>query len=136
MKRLFTLLLLTCFAFVANAQVGTLISTTNSKALDTVTNTATKYVGIQINGAAEQLSFVATVTKLTGTVGGTVSLLGSIDGTNFGKADTTTYTPTDVAGGQSFSWYMTPSRFIYYRVSYTGAASSTATIQAKSLTRK
>lgn len=136
MKKLFTLLTLVMFAFMANAQLAPLISTTNNKALDTVTNTASKSLVVAVSGPQSIVTIVATVTKISGTVAGTVRLLGSIDGVNYTAADATTYTATDVAGGQSTSWIVTPSKYVNYKVTYTGTGTMVASLAAKSMARK
>ena len=116
---------------------------------DTVTNTGTNYLtsGYPQSGSTYSGSPVAIVnpayyttvqvniTKISGTVAGTVTLQGSIDGTNFSTATsgmlaiTATYTATDVAS-QSKNWIIAGNPYRFYRVSWTGTGTMAASMTA------
>lgn len=104
--------------------------------IDTVTNTATKYlVTGKLVDKYKAVSVVATVTEISGTTGGTVSLEASWDGTNwysvYASADSTyTFTPADQTAAQSYRWKLTDFGDAYLRVKYTGTGTMSAKIQA------
>lgn len=97
---------------------------------DTTTNTATSYVGLGVSNWYNTVTIQSVVTKISGTVAGTVTLQGSIDGTNYvtvssSYADVTSYSPTDVATSSKI-FIVTGSPYRYYRLSYTGAGTMSA----------
>lgn len=77
------------------------------------------------------------VTKASGTVAGTITLQGSLDGTNFHALNTldsqtalATITAADAT--RSYSWTITGGRYPYYRVSWTATtATFVAYLEAK-----
>lgn len=106
-------------------------------ATDTVTNTATQYVEVSIPGNADFITFQAILTEISGTTAGTVSILGSLDGTTFkvlpvmdSQTGLATATATDVAA-QSFIWRLTGNPCPYYRISWTGSGTMAATIAGR-----
>jgi hypothetical protein len=114
---------------------------------DTVTNTATRFLTSQRSGgSATTTSIVVTVTELTGTSGGTLTLYGCNTGCTktsttaaawvlVRQPDTqtgvTTITATDTAGSTPYAWNITGSPYTYYRVQYVGAGTGTQTFAAK-----
>lgn len=112
--------------------------------LDTVTNTGTNYLTniapiAQTPGAQRTVLVVWTATKQSGTVAGTVTLQGSLDGTNFftltgGTAGVQTgaFTATNVAS-QTTAWTVNANYCKYYRVTWTGTGTMAATQAAKVL---
>lgn len=108
--------------------------------IDTVTNTGTAYVTTKVLEPTSQeitsTTIQVVVTKISGIVGGTISLLGSIDGTNF-KALVTEETQTALAtitatdGSSTYHWRLKGSPFTYYRVSWTGTGTMAASFSAK-----
>ncbi len=97
---------------------------------DTTTNTATSYVTLPVQNWYNTVTIQSVVTKISGTVAGTVTLQGSIDGTNYvtvnsSYADVTSYSPTDVATSSKL-FVVTGSPYRYYRLSYTGAGTMSA----------
>lgn len=80
---------------------------------------------------------VATViTKVSGTVGGSVALQGSIDGINYyAISGASNLTLTDVAS-QGTLWTLTNSPYSYYRVLSTGTGTMRAVVTAKILPKK
>lgn len=138
--------------FMPNAQSGgtgvlySLKSTTYPALIkDTVTNTATNSVTLQVQNWYETLSIQPIVTKLSGTAAGTVTLQGSNDGTNFvtvntkylstldpyftsGAAATLTVTNVTTTTG---IFVILGSPYQYYRLSYTGSGTMSCTLQGK-----
>lgn len=97
---------------------------------DTTTNTATSYVTLPVSNWYNTVTIQSVVTEISGTTAGTVTLQGSIDGTNFvtvnsSYADVTSYSPTDVATSSKL-FVVTGSPYRYYRLSYTGAGTMSA----------
>lgn len=97
---------------------------------DTTTNTGVSFVGIGVTEWYNTVTIQSVVTKISGTVAGTVTLQGSIDGTNYvtvnsSFADVTSYSPTNVATSSKL-FVVTGSPYRYYRLSYTGAGTMAA----------
>lgn len=108
---------------------------------DTVTNTGTAYLTTRVLGNKANVTTTViqvVVTKISGTVGGTISLQGSIDGTNF-KALPTKETATALAtitaadASSTYHWRIDHNPYSYYRVSWTGTGTMAASFTAKLL---
>ena len=130
MKKILSILVLIAFAFSVNAQQSPKLVTTTSygNTLDTVVNTATKVttatkVGSWYANASVQAQVI--LTKISGTVGGSLGLYGSMDGTNWTLCETVT-TPSDASANYFIT---TTKRYYYYRISYTGATTQSASIK-------
>lgn len=123
----------------AKAQVKTFLSP-YSLSSDTVTNTGTAYLTLQNKGDGASTVIQVNVTKISGTVGGTISLQGSLDGTNF-KALNTEETQTALAtitatdANNVYHWRLKGNPFLYYRVSWTGTGTMAASFTASLLSR-
>lgn len=107
-------------------------------ATDTVTNAGTAYVSTRLVERRNHSSEViwVTVTKLSGTVAGTITLQGSMDGTNYkainaNDSQTALATVTATDATNTYHWRLLGGGFNYYRVTWTGAATMAATIGAK-----
>jgi len=107
-------------------------------ALDTVTNSGTSYITTAVVSPAPAVTSTiwVSVTKISGTVGGTITLQGSLDGTNFKALYTLntatalpTFTATDATN--TYHWIITGSPMRYYRVSWTGTGTMSASFSAK-----
>lgn len=116
-------------AFTATAQLAPKALTTTSygNLLDTVTNTATKVTTpFRVTNWKVGITGHVVVTKISGTVGGTLALQGSMDGTNWSTIGSTS-TPSDATANYAFNttvgWY-------YYRFSYAGTGTMSASIKA------
>jgi hypothetical protein len=130
------------FAVVSFGQVVDLTSPNGvTFKIDTVSNTGTAYLTNvnPISVATSQSTVIqVVVTKISGTVGGTISLQGSIDGVNF-KALNTAETQTALAtitatdASNSYHWRLNGCPFLYYRVSWTGTGTMSASFSAKLL---
>lgn len=144
MKLKFIGLLLVAFlgiAAVSQAQVATFYNSLGTLLLtDTVTNTGVGVVSTTTALSSTQdydgTTVQVVVTKISGTVGGTISLQGSLDGTNW-KALNTAETQTALAtitatdASNVYHWRLSGSPFLYYRVSWTGTGTMAATVAAK-----
>lgn len=139
-KILKTLALLMMFALGVSAQSTSTVTLkvrfANADVLtDTVTNTATGYVSTltAIVNPALSTTVQVNIVKISGTVAGTVTLQGSVDNvywstaTSGALAITATYTATDVAT-QSKNWVIANSPYKYYRATWTGTGTMSATI--------
>lgn len=132
MKRIVFILLLSVVGYFANAQYASVkpvaVTTTSyGNALDTVTNTATKTTTpFRVSNFHTGVSAEAVVTKISGTVGGTLALQGSLDGTNWVTIGNAT-TPSDASANYSFN---TTAAWYYYRISYTGTGTMSASIKS------
>lgn len=117
-----------------------------SVALDTVTNAGTKTLtSARTSLSYKTISIDVTVTKLSGTIAGTITLQGSVNGTNYVTVPTAfietpsgqapystggaaTFTATNVAT-QTKIWSIIGNPYAYYRVSYTGSGTMVGTIK-------
>jgi hypothetical protein len=145
MKKLFIMmalmLSLTSFAQVTGpkltyAAVGNLLSSPTHAATDTITNTTVKYQYGIVNGANVHFTIQATLTKISGTVAGTVKPQGSVDGVNYVDiAGQTAFTLTDVAS-QTCAFFIVASPFQFYRVVVTPSGTQSTKIASLGLVRK
>ena len=143
MRKLILGLLLCVAGIAAQAQASqSLLSTPYLLTRDTVVNTATVTLTskrVPTTAGANVTVYIA-VTKISGTVGGTITLMGSVDGTNF-KAINTVDTQTALAtitatdASNTYHWRLNGNPFPYYRVSWTGtgtmSASFVSSLQAR-----
>lgn len=105
--------------------------------VDTVTNTGTGvlYTKSRVSGPGV-VSFQVTVTKVSGTVAGSITVLGSLDGLTF-KAISTRETQTAVTAitatdaSSTYLVRLTDSPFLWYAVSWTGSGTMVATFTGK-----
>lgn len=119
---------------------------------DTVANSGTGYVEYRVRGWYNTVSIQAVATKISGTAAGTVTLQGSLDGTNFVtvptnylfdvtgqepyKVDgTATLTVTDVTTSTKI-FTVIGSPFQYYRLSYTGSGTMSVRLRGYLLGNK
>lgn len=108
---------------------------------DTVTNAGTSYLGnttaVKCNGP---VTVHVVATKISGTVGGTITLQGGFDATNV-KALVTEETQTALAtitasdGSTNYHWRLKNNPFSHYRVSWTGTGTMSASFTAKLVCR-
>jgi len=139
-------ILILCFALAlgvtAKAQLITFYQPLGTNvASDTVTNSATNYLtSREIVGYKNAVVVQVVVTKISGTVGGTISLLGSVDGTNFKALNTeetqtalATITATDASN--VYHWRIKGNPFAKYRVSWTGTGTMAASFSVKAMAR-
>lgn len=106
---------------------------------DTIANTATGYVTKTVPNYWEYVAIQAVVTKLSGTAGGTVTLQGSIDGTNYVTVKaaylngTATLSVSNVTTNTKI-FVVTGSPYKYYRLSYTGSGTMSCKLNGYILT--
>lgn len=113
-----------------------------SSVKDTVSNAGTAY--LQTGPIADKTTTVTVVinaTELSGTTAGTITLFGSLDGTNWIALTDSTAVPaiaaktaTDVAT-QSFMWRVSDNPVRYYRVSWTGSGTMSDWFTAQLIVR-
>lgn len=130
-----------------------LVGGTYGFTVDTVVNTASVTKFILVKGSYQNISIQAVITKISGTVAGTVTPVGSNDGVNFvdisrpSIAETTlrpaykdtliptnvttntkiyNFTPSVATDGQASSY----GTYLYYGLKYTGAGTMSATFKA------
>jgi hypothetical protein len=125
-------------AFVAppkqSAAQVSLISTGNSLAKDTVTNTAVKVLVTKVPGYQATVGIQVNVTKISGTLAGTIIPVASIDGVTYFPAGSGTFTATDVASQGTL--FAPPLGYLYYGVQWTGTGTMSGSITAKLIARK
>lgn len=122
-----------------------------SHTTDTITNTATNSVSIQVQNWYQSLTIQANLVKISGTQAGTLTLQGSNDGVNYvtvpiAYIKTNAYTPGVYGGSatatatnvatQTFSWTIKNSPYEYYAVSWTGSGTMSSTLSAVLLPSK
>lgn len=134
------LFVLFAVALSIGAQAQTSFKSVYNLTTDTVVNTATQYMQVRNGGPASSATVEVIVTKISGTVGGTITLQGSMDGTNYKALNTpntqtalATITATDATN--RYHWWLSGNPFPYYRVSWTGTGTMSASIAAKILSR-
>jgi hypothetical protein len=139
MKKFIVLILTLALGVSVNAQVFDLYQPLGTRVTsDTVTNTATAYLTTVVVSPAPAVTSTiwVAVTKISGTVGGTITLQGSLDGTNYKAAYAlntatalATFTATDASN--TYHWIISGSPYKYYRVSWTGTGTMAASFTAQ-----
>lgn len=91
---------------------------------DTITNAGTAYVGKAFTGAARAFGVQVAITKVSGTLAGTLTFAGSVDGTNFFTIGST-QTITDTAGTKYYLFTLDGNLapYTHYRVTGGGGTS-------------
>lgn len=125
--------LLTLFATAQNESKTMLGS--NGLAVDTVSNTGTETWTLRVPGFHKTVAVQFIATKISGTIAGSVTLQGSLNGTSWATVPgTSAFTATDVAS-QSAVFKLDNSGFSYYRISWTGTGTMSASGRAYLLAR-
>lgn len=126
---LFSLALLLSFTSVASAQSFPM--TGNDVVL---TGSATVACSLKVSNPYSTVSVQTVFTKTSGTLAGTATLQGSIDGVTWETipvslvaGGASTYTVTDVAS-QGKTFVITGSPFLWYRVIWTGTGTMVGTV--------
>jgi hypothetical protein len=134
--------LVALLSIASNAQVAPFFNPLSTAGVfpqsDTVINTATAFITSRALRDVPVLytTVQVNVTKISGTVGGTISLLGSLDGVNY-KAIVTRETQTALAtvtaadATSAYHWRLDGSPYLYYRVSWTGTGTMSASFSAQ-----
>lgn len=107
--------------------------------LDSSVNAGTSSITTgRVGGSGTSTTIVLTATEISGTGAGTLTLLGSIDGTNFEvipTPNTVTATPTqtltDTSGAKRYTWILSGSPCLYYRITHSGGTTMVYTFGAR-----
>lgn len=141
MRKIFILIALFACSLGLQAQVN-MSMTGSHAALDTVTNTGTTTWTSSRVPVAGGLNVTVhiTVTKISGTVGGTITLQGSLDGVTWkamNTVDTATALATTTAtdASNTYHYRLLGNPLPYYRVSWTGTGTMVASATCRLLTR-
>jgi len=136
LKNTFLAVCLLATAFVGSAQTS-LISTSNSTALDTVTNTGVRIMGLNTVGYKETITATIVITKISGTQGGTMVPVGSDDGTNWHDISQISKDTVTVPNQASYiKGYSFQRGWKWYGVQYTGTGTMASSIAGKLVARK
>ena len=137
MKKLIFILLAICVTIGASAQKVPFYNAKNTYSLanlvaatvtvDTVTNAGAGALYTKVSNGDGRVTIQVNVQKVSGTVAGTITLYGSLDGVNY-KAIVTKETQTalatgtlaDNAGVTAYTWRLTDSPYLYYQVGTAG----------------
>ena len=119
---LFTSITATDATAQANTRLTMLQAT--GAASDTVTNAGTAYVAKNFTGSAAAFGFQIAITKVSGTLAGTLTLAGSIDGTHYHTIDTT-QTITNTTGTKYYLFILDGGLAPYTHYKATGAGMTT-----------
>jgi hypothetical protein len=105
--------------------------------IDTCTNTSTSFVTTRqmVDTESKSTTVQVNVTKISGTVGGTISLLGSLDGVSYkaivlNESQTALPTITAADASTSYHWRLTGSPYVFYRVSWACTGTMSASFSA------
>lgn len=134
MKKLFIIACLSLIGFMANAQAVSTMKNTLYPTLtsDTVTNTGTGAVYINLLSAYSNVSIQPKVTRISGTMNSnsTPKLQGSLDGTNYYDIVGDTLHITNTASPIVDDWLLTSQGYKYYKVTWTGTGTMSAKLEA------
>ena len=116
-----------CYASSAQIAPKLLTTTSYGNTLDTVVSTASKVTTpFRVANWKTGVTAQVIVTKISGTVGGSIGLYGSMDGTNWSLVGSAS-TPSDASANYSFNstvaWY-------YWQLKYTGASGQSASMKS------
>lgn len=127
--------LIAATAFQSQAQTS-LISTNNTKALDTVTNTGVRIMAVRVGGFKETVTATVIITKISGTQGGTMVPVGSDDGVTFHDISQISKDTVTVANASTSKGYSFQKGWGWYGVQWTGTGTMVGSISAKLIARK
>lgn len=97
----------------------------------TFTNVTTASYSISVTGPKHAVTFVYTVTKTSGTVAGTITLFGSLDGTNYVTLDTKTLTDANAVLSTSYSY----NGYSKYKITIAQSGTSVTNYKVQALYR-
>ena len=134
MKKLFFIACLSLIGFMAQAQSVTVMKNATYTTLtsDTVTNTGSGAVFINLNSAYTNVSIQPKVTRISGTMNSNSApkLQGSLDGTNYYDIVGDTLHITNTASPIVDDWLLTSQGYKYYKVTWTGTGTMSAKLEA------
>lgn len=136
----YILLMLAFLGFATFGQTAIPLKGSSGANSDTVTNAGTEYLTIQTTGNASSYGFQFVGTKISGTVGGTVTLQCSVDGVNYVDVDASlttvdSYTNTNVTTNTYITQVSRPS-FLWYRFKVVGTGTMVQRIQGYVIGKK
>ena len=109
----------------------------NSLTTDTVTNTASKTLVLKVPGYHSSVTIQVDITKISGTLGGTLVPIASNDGTTYYDCSASSSDTVTVANSESQGkLYSMPPGYLYYGVKWTGTGTMSGSFTAKLLARK
>lgn len=135
MKKIFSILAIGLL-FVCSSEAQTVTSLKNADyqtlTIDTVTNTGTGSLIINLTQAYKNVTIQPKVTKISGTItsNSAPKLQGSIDGTNYFNIVGDTMNVTNTSSLQTTAWVKSNQGFKYYKVTYTGVGTMSAKLEA------
>ena len=104
----------------------TVTTTSYGNTLDTVVNTATKVTTVlSASSGTRGVTAQVVVKKISGTVGGSIGLYGSMDNVEWNLIGSAS-TPSDASANYSFN---TTTAWRYYRISYAGTGTMSASFK-------
>lgn len=131
MKKIVSILFVAILLFAGSQQVSAqapslVTTTTYGNTLDTVVNAGSKSTtALRSTNFRTGVTAQAIVTKISGTVGGSIGLYGSMNGTDWNLIGSAS-TPGDASANFSFT---TTARWYYYKVMYTGTGTMSASMK-------
>jgi hypothetical protein len=126
------LFLSTVFLFALLAFTNTNAQSFNGKIADsTFTNATTASYGLTVTGVKHAVTFVYTVTKNTGTVAGTITLQGTLDGINYVTLKVDTLTDANAVIGNSYDY----NGYSKYKVTIAQSGTSVTNYKVQALYR-
>jgi hypothetical protein len=135
MKKILFLSMIAVCLSVINVSAQTSLYGTNGYVRDTVTNTGAKVLFTRVTGGQAYISIQVDITKISGTLGGTLTIVASNDGVTYydiGNLTTenrdTAYTVTNTAS-QGYIYRCKPG-FKYYGVRWTGTGTMSGSFVA------
>jgi hypothetical protein len=132
MKKIIACLsILMCLAFVATAQTDYAGYLANK---DTITAPGNATHEVTITGAKSALSFQVNVLKISGTVAGSITIYGSVDGTNYETAALDSVALQDAS--QNYVFKHTSNNYLKYRITVTTTGTSSISERSYVLYRK
>lgn len=135
------ILLLSIFTLSLIGSQGKAQVTAMTASTYTVTNTGTATLTSLVKGSQSVVTVEYVMTKVSGTIGGTATLQGSVNGIAYSnvpvkviKGEVNSFTNTDITSN-SYVWVVEPSPYQYYRVSVAGTGTMVGTISGAVLVR-
>ena len=132
MKKLIFACIALLFTLTSFAQSPVQTMTNDNSA---IVNSGTVSSTKKLNAPARTVTVETVVTKVSGTVGGTVVLQGSLDGTNWHAAGADTLTLANQTTNKKI-WLLTENRYYHYRTLATGSGTMNATVVSLLLPRQ
>lgn len=98
-------------ACALTTKAQTAMTNPNGVAIDTVTNSTAEGPILQVKGYKTTVSMVLLITKISGTIAGSVYWQGSNDGTTYSTIGSDTLTDAT----NSYQYDESPKRYLYYK---------------------